>query len=638
MLAAADILAIAERHRDRGRHQDAVGVYEAVLDAEPGNGEAMAGLIRCLIDTGRLDDAERHLRLARTEHPAAGEVAGLVGILALARDRPAGAEPWLIRGLALSPASARLRMDLAALWLGSSRRGPVPAILGPVLANGDPPAHAGAMAALVGAMAGGGAGGGEGATDACRRALSRDDLPMAAAARLWTYFGVHLMATGRQEEALAALQRAVFLDPHDPLAATRFALLLAGSGLVEEAEQIARRLVERLPEAAEAHRVLGLVLLRRGRLAAARSAMLAAVRLAPTAPLPLLGTALVFRHAGDGARALAAVERLATVAPEMPGRARIHADLLLLTGAFRPALEMLEQDFLARVGTAPDLLTAVDRETLHGRSVFLVVDEDADSLAGLRFARCLADLGARVETLSPRPLMSLLAAVDGVAAAHDIAAAPYRADWFTPSARLPLLCGATLDTVGVPVPYLRIPETLARDWDRWLGDDGAPRVGLCWSPPPFDDTAPIPEPIPVAPLREAIEGVGGRPVLLQPTPPDGDLAHWPGLARAVPRAPRLIDLAAAVAAMDVVVTTDTLILDLAGALGRPTLLLLLPGAAGRWMLGRPDSPWYPTVTLFRADAASTVAEAVGRLAAHLREAAAPRGAIGRRRPAMGGRT
>lgn len=626
MLSSADILAIAERHRDRGRHQEAINAFAAVFEAEPGNGAALRGIARCLIDTGKLDDAERHLRLARSAQPGNGEVVGLLGVLAMARDEVHRAEPWLVRGLALAPGSAPVRVDLAALWFASSRRPLVRGLLQPLVAAGAAPVQATAMLSLLDAMETGE----ERALDACRRALSQDALPMNTAAQLWAFFGVHLMTTGHQEAALAALQRAVFLNPHDPLPATRFALVLAASGLTGEAEQIARRMAEGLPKAAETRRVLGLVLLRRGQLAAARAEMLAAARLAPSAPMALFGLAMVFRHAGDGERALATMDRLARIAPGMPERARLHAELLLLTGAFRPALELREASFRARGDAAPDLLMSAERAIVDGRTIFLIVGEDAESLACLRFARDLSDRGARVETLSPRPLISLLAAMDGVTAAHDVEAAPYRADWFTPVERLPLLCGATLETIGRRVPYLRAPEALARDWDLYLAGLPAPRIGICWSPPPFDDTAPLPDEIPLAPLRAAVEEAGGAPVLLQPMPPDGGFDDWPGLWQAVPRAPRLIDLAAAVAAMDVVVTTDTLIVDLAGALGKRTLLLLLPGAAARWMLQRADSPWYPSVTLFRADATTTVAAAVDRLVAQLRAlgAAAPCPAIG----------
>ena len=182
-----------------------------------------------------------------------------------------------------------------------------------------------------------------------------------------------------------------------------------------------------------------------------------------------------------------------------------------------------------------------------------------------------------------------------------------------------------LETLAGGVPYLRASPALDAQWGERLGTDGGLRVGLAWAGLPThgnDRNRSIP-PAMLAPLGQTA-GVSffslqkGPPAETQP--PSGLTLTDLG-----PELSDFADTAACIANLDLVITVDTSIAHLAGAMGKPVWVMLPFAPDWRWMLGRDDSPWYPSARLFRQPAPGEWEPVVVQIAAALSADIANRG-------------
>jgi hypothetical protein len=201
------------------------------------------------------------------------------------------------------------------------------------------------------------------------------------------------------------------------------------------------------------------------------------------------------------------------------------------------------------------------------------------------------------------PLKRLLGQLPGVT--HVLARGePYPAvDFRCPLMSLPLAFGTEIGTIPADVPYLFASSDQVAAW--WHRLDGADRllVGLVWAgnPAHTNDRNRSIAPARLAPLLAA---KGVRFVSLQKRAAQGE-TEWLCDAEVLDLAPDLADFtdtAAAISCLDLVVTVDTAVAHLAGAMGKPVWILLPYVPDWRWLLGRADSPWYPTARLWRQPA------------------------------------
>jgi hypothetical protein len=173
-------------------------------------------------------------------------------------------------------------------------------------------------------------------------------------------------------------------------------------------------------------------------------------------------------------------------------------------------------------------------------------------------------------------------------------------DYHCPLLSLPLAFKTDLDTIPAKIPYLHADAERHRRWQARLAQRRSPRIGLAWSGNPFHWQD----------RRRSIAFNLFAPLLLEPftfvslqkTVSDADAKLIAGLPNLVHFGDELADFddtAAIIAALDLVVTIDTAVAHLAGAMGKPTWILLPHAPEWRWMLDREDTPWYPTARLFR---------------------------------------
>jgi len=219
-----------------------------------------------------------------------------------------------------------------------------------------------------------------------------------------------------------------------------------------------------------------------------------------------------------------------------------------------------------------------------------------------------------------KPLLSQFAEIAVIAAGEPLPAF----DLHCPMLSLPLAFATTPDTIPARVPYLTAPgERLARWRDRLPA--GRPRAGFVWSGSSSHKND-LNRSIPLARLAGLFEDPPLRCFSLQGELREADkevLRGLPGLDHLGGELRDFADTAAVIALLDVVISIDTAVAHLAGALGKPVVILLPHAADFRWMRNRGDTPWYPTAKLFRQPAFGDWDSVIIRLRDELRQWSLP---------------
>ena len=245
-------------------------------------------------------------------------------------------------------------------------------------------------------------------------------------------------------------------------------------------------------------------------------------------------------------------------------------------------------------------------EDLAGKTIFVGADEGlGDTIQFARYVPMVAERGARVILCVQDSLHPLLSDLPGASQCLPISATktnplpPF--DFHCPIMSLSLAFRTTLDSIPAPTSYLPRPaEARVQAWEDRLGPHERLRVGLVWSgnPKHKDDYN---RSIPLRTFARIFDA-DATFVSLQKDPRPDDRAVLLERAEIVDMTAHLTDFvetAALVSCLDLVITVDTSVAHLAAALGRPTWILLSYVPDYRWLLDRDDSPWYPTVRLFR---------------------------------------
>jgi hypothetical protein len=240
-----------------------------------------------------------------------------------------------------------------------------------------------------------------------------------------------------------------------------------------------------------------------------------------------------------------------------------------------------------------------------GRTILLHAEQGlGDTLQFARYAPLLAERGARVILEVPPPLVALLAGLGGV---ERIVARGEPLPVFElhcPLLSLPLAFGTTIDTIPAAVPYVSVPESHRRKWAARVPSGGVRRVGLVWYGNRQHRNDRL-RSLPAEALGPLLTMAGVQWHCLQKgagSAADAAVAASARMVNLTAEIADFADTAAYLEQLDLVVTVDTSVAHLAGALGRPVWVLLPFVPDWRWLLEREDSPWYPTARLFRQPA------------------------------------
>ncbi len=242
------------------------------------------------------------------------------------------------------------------------------------------------------------------------------------------------------------------------------------------------------------------------------------------------------------------------------------------------------------------------KEDLHGRTILLHAEQGlGDTLQFCRYVKTVSDFGATVILEVQPQLKSLLANLEGASTVVARGEALPRFDLQCPLWSLPLAFGTTYETIPAPLAYVRPDPAIVDRWrsrlgPRRLGPQSGLRIGIAWMGSNGDRRS-----IPLAEVLK-LKRPGVEFVSLQKELSASDRKHLEGTGDIRVMADEFADFsdtAGLVEAMDLVVTIDTSVAHLAGALGKRTWVLLAYNPDWRWFLDRSDSPWYPNVRLFR---------------------------------------
>lgn len=358
-----------------------------------------------------------------------------------------------------------------------------------------------------------------------------------------------------------------------------------------------RAAVEALPDDAVAWHGLGMSLASAGDLLAAEQAFRQAVGLDPRPAAPWSNLGMVLKTQGRFEDAVAAHDQAVQRAPE-DARIRVNRAVALLhAGRLTEAWRDYEYRLtLAERPALPRGLLLPGVEGLAGRTVLVWHEEGfGDTIQFARYAPMLAEHGARVVLAVPEPLRRLMGTLAGVEVVpiED----PWPAyDFHCPVFSLPRAFGTTMETIPAVVPYLAADPGLGAAWASRL--PAGRRIGCVWT----GQARPWAKGFDVLQARRSLDpevfralaGPGAVLVSLQHGQAAPDF-----MADPMPEVRDFADTAAIMVNLDVVVSVDTSVVHLAGALGRPVVLLDRYDNCWRWFSEREDSPWYPTLRILR---------------------------------------
>ncbi len=423
-----------------------------------------------------------------------------------------------------------------------------------------------------------------------------------------TNYGTILTREGRHKEALAAIERALQQQPGDiGLQTTRADILAALSRHAEALSQY-EKLVALQPDNPQIQMGCAHMLMEQGKVELALEEVDRLI-----AAKPDYGPALVLRanlllHLERYTESLAAYDTAVARAPGYPEAFYHRGSMRLLHGRFVEGWQDFEHrwEVADRGFSAPEMKTPVWRgEDLNGRSIVVYSEQGlGDTIQFVRFLPRLTETGARLTFLCHPMLMRLFRNLPDLGI-EIVATCPENAPFDFQSAlmSLPARFETTVETIPGKVPYVAPEHELVERWRERIGRQGF-KIGICWQGNPAGAidrgrSAPLTEFRPMA----AIPGV--RLISLQRKHGVEQLARLPDGMHIETLDPfdegkdAFIDTAAIMENLDLVVTSDTSVAHLAGALGRPVWLATKHIPDWRWMLGRSDSPWYPSMRLFR---------------------------------------
>lgn len=450
-----------------------------------------------------------------------------------------------------------------------------------------------------------------------------------AAGEAHANLGRLLLKAHQYPAALAAYAAALTLKADNAASHFGFAKALAALGLRDLAFDAFGDVFARAPDYFEAAVDFGSLLDDMGRHAEAVAMLRDALARDPTrADVDAALTAAMSFPTADNPDVddAAAIAGLRDALGRHPDRAELHgllASRLFAAGDWEAAWTGYEWRLKQPDVISHMLPTGQPRwhgEDIAGRTILLQSEQGfGDVLQFVRYAPMVKARGARVIVRAPQSLLALLRTVAGVDAAFAATAEAPGFDVHVPLLSLPLVFGTRADAVPADIPYLTADPALVERWRDRLGGHDDRTVGLVWQGNPAHPNDRN-RSLRLDALRPLLDCPGTRFVSLQVGPGQeqlegfGDRISDPGAGIDLTS---FADAAAIVANLDLVITIDSAVAHLAGALGKPVWILLAFANDWRWLKGRDDTPWYPTARLFRQPAPGDWGEVVGRVRAEL---------------------
>jgi tetratricopeptide (TPR) repeat protein len=541
--------------------------------------EEAAGFYR----QGRLAEAEKICSRVLRAQPNWFDALHLLGVLKLQGGKAGAACAHLEQALKLNPASAQVMSNLGMALAALNRDQEALAILDKAVAI------------------------------------------VPASVEAITNRGNVLMKLGRPADALAAFDAALILAPGFPGALANRGNALAALGRFEEALAQYDAVLVAVPAHAETHLNRGSALNALSRAGEAVAAFERALALKPDYVKALIGRGFARQMLNQQREALADFER-AVALDRSNADAHHNAALALLTlGDYRRGFEQYEwrwqRSGMRRRSFGKPLWLG---EYPLARKRILIASEQGlgDCIQFARYVPLLARGGATVVLEAPAPLRGLFARLEGVTTVVARGDALPDFDVYCPAGSLPRALRTEVSSIPAEIPYLQATDAHIAKWRERIERLPQPRIAVAWagSADHVNDRNRSLQLRQLAPLLALDAGF----VSIQRdvrTVDAEELTRQPALTHVDDALADFDDTAAVVTLADLVITVDTSVAHLAGALGRPTCVLVPFWPDWRWMLERIDSPWYPTMRLCRQPKAGDWESVVARVAEMVRTGA-----------------
>lgn len=622
----------AVAHHQAGRFPQAESLYQQVLRQQPNQPDAMRLLGVLEMHRGRLDVAIDLLRRAQQAYPQFADMHAAYGQALASAGRLLEAANALQQARKINPQSPELCNDLANVHLGMNHVEEAIRLYQDALARrADFPEALNNLAAAlmrVGRL--------DQASLACRRAIELRPNFVEAYCNLGSLLhqqGHHeqAMNTLRQglsmspddlnllmnlaesqrvtrqfQQATATIQRILQLQPQLSVAHNSLGVIFHEQQLFEQAKDAYRQAISLQPDFAEAHYNLGTTFHESHDEEPAIAEFGEAIRLQPTMVQAWnnMGNALL--NIGRQSEAAEAQRRAIAIRPDMPAAHFNLGTALLTLGDLQNGFKEFEWRWQTPELSLSHRKFAQPRwngERIDGKTILLHAEQGfGDTIQFIRYALQVVEAGGKILLACQPELKRLLSCAPGIQqiTAGDVPLP--RFDLHCPLMSLPLVLKTTLNNLPAPIPYLSAEPALAEEWrEKFKTHAGRFKVGLIWAGRPTH-THDSRRSIALQQLAPLTQIEGCTFFSLQKGNRADQASQPPAGMELIDLGPQLhdfADTAAVLDQLDLLITVDTASAHLAGAMGRPVWVLLPFAPDWRWMLGRNDSPWYPTMRLFR---------------------------------------
>ncbi len=444
-------------------------------------------------------------------------------------------------------------------------------------------------------------------------------------AKMYNVLGQALDRLGEPLEAIKAIDQAIALDPNLAAAHGNRANIMVDAGMPLEALKSFDKAIALDPASVPDLINRGALLESIGRPADALKDYDKALMGAPGDPRILMNRGAVLKdlgllELGGGAAtsalfkaALASYDQAIKAAPRTHDAFAARGQIKMMLGDW--AEGFADYDHRGQLATPTYKALPDPRwfgEERKGERIVLVAEQGlGDAIQFAQLAPWLAAQGHDVTLLVRPGLKALMSTLHGVTIAtsdEELRADPRPLRW-APLMSVPGLMKLTPDTMPRQAPYLATEPARAEKWRGVLGEHKAFRIGINWAPGHADRTMTSRRDIPLAAFKAVADLPGVELYALQKGAPLGEIkgVSFRDKIKTLdadndPNAPLFLDTAAIIDQLDLVIGCDTAIVHLAGALGRPVFTAVPVISDWRWMISRDDTPWYPTMRVFRQDA------------------------------------
>jgi Tfp pilus assembly protein PilF len=411
------------------------------------------------------------------------------------------------------------------------------------------------------------------------------------------------LASGRCDEALENYQKLLRLLPNQAALLNDKGIALTELGKLSEAISSFKQALNRNPHYGDVYNNLGLALAKEGLLEEAIVAFAQSLSLKPDNPEAYCNLGNVVLDLGRVEDAVANYRQSIRLKPNYAEAQMNLAMTWLLLGEFERGWLWYEWRWRMTGTASRDFVQPPwDGSALSGAKILLHAEQGlGDTLQFIRYAPLVKERGGFVIVECPGTLVPLLATCPGIDELIAYGTMPPAFDTHAPLMGLPRLFGTSMATIPAAIPYLSAACDLGEYWRRHLSEIGGFKVGAFWQGDPRHQKDRQ-RSIPLAAFGPLADVAGVQLCSLQKEPGTDQLAcaAFPILDLAS-RFRNFADTAAALVNLDLVITVDSAVAHCAGALGVPVWVLLPYAPDWRWLLHREDSPWYPTMRLFRQE-------------------------------------